>query len=134
MRRHTGAASSRRTTVDGLPGALVELVEQDITRIRGSTRTAVRKAGKEVEDEIRASGAYSDRTGRYRAGWTTTVEGNTLVGFKATVHNTDAYQLAHLLENGHGGPRPAGPHPHIAPAYERGVKVLEEELRRAVGG
>ena len=130
MRRHTGAASSRRTTVDGLPGALVELVEQDITRIRGSTRTAVRKAGKAVEDEIRASGAYSDRTGRYRAGWTTTVEGNA-PRFGEVAENTE---LAHLLENGHGGPRPAGPHPHIAPAYERGVKVLEEELRRAVGG
>lgn len=127
-------SASKTVSVDELEGAIVELVEQDITRIRGGTRTAVRKAGKAVEEGITSSTAYSDVSGNYRAGWRTTMEGNTLVGFTATIHNTAAYQLAHLLEFGHGGPMPADKHPHIAPAFDRGVEVLDEELRRVARG
>ena len=43
---------------------------------------------------------------------------------------------AHLVEYGHGGPRPAPPHPFVRPAYDRNVdeawriirQTLEEEL------
>jgi len=40
-------------------------------------------------------------------------------------------KIAHLVENGHGGPHPAGPHPFLRPAYDetrqstRAVIVVE---------
>ena len=51
-----------------------------------------------------------------------------------TVYSKNRYQLAHLLEFGHakrGGGRVAGKS-HIAPAEEKGVRQLEEEIERSL--
>ena len=50
------------------------------------------------------------------------------------VHSKNRYQLAHLLEHGHakrGGGRVAGK-AHIAPAEEKAVRQLEEEIERSL--
>ena len=55
---------------------------------------------------------------------------------EVTVHSRNRYQLAHLLEFGHakrGGGRVSGK-PHIAPAEEKGIRQLEEEIRKALEG
>jgi hypothetical protein len=52
------------------------------------------------------------------------------------VYSPSKYQLAHLLEKGHakrGGGRTKAI-PHIAPAEEKAVKELEDEIKRAIGG
>lgn len=51
-----------------------------------------------------------------------------------TVHSKNRYQLAHLLEKGHakrGGGRVSGK-PHIAPAEENGVEMLENLIKEAL--
>lgn len=51
-----------------------------------------------------------------------------------TVHSKNRYQLAHLLEYGHakrGGGRVEGK-AHIAPAEEKGIRQLEDEIERSL--
>ena len=51
-----------------------------------------------------------------------------------TVHSKNRFLLAHLLDKGHakrGGGRVAGK-PHIAPAEENGVQLLEHLIEGAL--
>lgn len=68
------------------------------------------------------------KTGKYAKGWS--VEKNDRgPSPRRTIYNKDAY-LPHLLENGHakrGGGRVEGI-PHIYPAEQYAIKVLEERL------
>ena len=95
-------------------------------------KSAVRKAGKTVRDEIKANAPKN--TGKYASSWTakTTLESSHVL--QITVHSPKKYQLAHLLEHGHakrnGGRTQA--QPHIASAEEAGVRQLEAEIERAL--
>ena len=95
-------------------------------------KSAVRKAGKTVRDEIKANAPKN--TGKYASSWTakTTLESSHVL--QITVHSPKKYQLAHLLENGHakrnGGRTQA--HPHIALAEETGIRQLEADIERAL--
>lgn len=113
--------------------AFSKIVEEYLGELPEKTKPAVSKAGRAVVNEIKGSNAFKDKSGKYRKGWRQKTEGDAIVGYVSTVYNSTRPGLAHLLEKGHGGPAPAPPHPHIAQAYEEGVKTLERELKKAIG-
>ena len=95
-------------------------------------KSAVKKAGKTVKDEIKANAPK--KTGQYAASWTAKTTLESSHALQITVHSPKKYQLAHLLENGHakrGGGRVNGT-PHIAPAEEAGIRQLEADIERAL--
>lgn len=87
---------------------------------------AISFAAKEGQEEvIRKS---PKKTGTYKKGWRITEEKKGLIK-KDIIHNKN-YHLPHLLEFGHakrGGGRVEGI-PHIYPAEQLAIKVLEEKL------
>lgn len=95
-------------------------------------KSAVKKAGKTVRDEIKANAPK--RTGQYAASWTAKTTKETSNALEITVHSKNRYQLAHLLEYGHakrGGGRTKA-QPHIAPAEAVGIEQLEADIERAL--
>ena len=93
-------------------------------------KAAVKDAAKTVKDEIKEN-APKD-TGTYAKSWRVKNVKETSTTLTLTVHSKNRYQLAHLLEFGHAtrnGGR-VNARPHIAPAEEKGVKKLEEEITR----
>lgn len=59
-------------------------------------------------------------------------------GFRTEVDGKpyDPIKVAHLVEMGHGGPRPAPAHPFLRPAFDATVKsnlaLIAEELRKGI--
>ena len=95
-------------------------------------KRAVRKSAKTVKEEIEA-GAPS-RTGRYKSSWVATKQEESSQSLQMVVHSKDRYQLTHLLEKGHakrGGGRVAA-RPHIAPAEQEGVELLQSLIEKAL--
>lgn len=97
-----------------------------------TVKQAVKKAGNTVKKEIQAT-APSD-TGKYKKSFKVTKRKETSNALEVTVHSKDRYQLTHLLEKGHakrGGGRVSAI-PHIAPAEEKGICKLTEEIERGL--
>ncbi len=97
-------------------------------------KKAVKKAGAAVRKEIQAN-APKD-TGDYAKSWSVKNVRETANAMEVVVHSRNRYQLAHLLEFGHakrGGGRVPG-RAHIAPAEEKGVRELEQEIQKALEG
>ena len=95
-------------------------------------KKAVNDAGKTVKKEIQANAPV--KSGKYSKSWTVKKTDESSTKLEVTVHSKNRYQLAHLLEKGHakrGGGRVAG-RPHIAPAEESGVEMLEKLITEAL--
>ena len=95
-------------------------------------KKAVRKSATQVKNEISANAPRD--TGKYAKSWATKKTGENSHSLEMTVHSKNRYQLAHLLEKGHakrGGGRVSGK-PHIAPAEENGVQLLENLIEGAL--
>lgn len=124
--------SEVRVSPKGFQDAVTKALE-DARMITDEAMTAaVEKTTKETLSKIR--GAAPVKTGKYKKGWTskvTTQKGRGRYG--RTVYNGPRYRLAHLLQNGHGGPHAAGPHPHIPSDEETEdlfTKNLESEMNK----
>lgn len=113
---------------DAIMGTLKEyadLATEDV-------KQAVKDVGDTVKKEIRAN-APKD-TGDYAKSWAVRKSKETSNSLTMTVYSRNRYYLAHLLEFGHAkrnGGRVAGKS-HIAPAEERGIQQLEEEIERSL--
>lgn len=123
-----------KCTIDNLAKTIMEGLQEYADVASEDVKTAVRKAGKSVKADIAANAPK--RTGAYSKSWTVKTQKETANSLEVVVHSKNRYQLAHLLEHGHakrGGGRVAGK-PHIAPAEEKAIKQLEEEIIRKLGG
>ena len=123
-----------KCTIDNLAKTIMEGLQEYADVASEDVKTAVRKAGKNVKAEISANAPK--RTGAYAKSWAVKTEKETAHSLEVVVHSKNRYQIAHLLEHGHakrGGGRVAGI-PHIAPAEEKAVKQLEENIMKKLGG
>ena len=125
---------SEKCTIDNLAKTIMEGLQEYADVASEDVKTAVRKAGKNVKAEISANAPK--RTGAYAKSWAVKTQKETANSLEVVVHSKNRYQIAHLLEHGHakrGGGRVAGI-PHIAPAEEKAVKQLEEDIVKKLGG
>ena len=123
-----------KCTIDNLAKTIMEGLQEYADVESEDVKTAVRKAGKNVKAEISANAPK--RTGAYAKSWAVKTQKETANSLEMVVHSKNRYQIAHLLEHGHakrGGGRVAGI-PHIAPAEEKAVKQLEEDIVKKLGG
>lgn len=93
--------------------------------------SAIAESANEVRDELKVSGDFKDRTGKYRKGWSVK-SGSRFMGVESKiVHNKPKYQLTHLLEYGHvnrDGSRTRA-FPHIAKVETESAKNFEKKVR-----
>ena len=115
-----------------LADAIMETLEEYADLAADNVKQAVKDAGETVKKEIRAN-APKD-TGDYAKSWAVKKSKETSNSITMTVYSRNRYYLAHLLEFGHAkrnGGRVAGKN-HIAPAEEKGIQQLEEEVERSL--
>lgn len=118
--------------IDDLADEIMEGLMEYADLATDTVKKAVKKAGNTVKKEIQAT-APSD-TGKYKKSFKVTKRKETANALEVTVHSKDRYQLTHLLEKGHakrGGGRVSA-FPHIAPAEEKGIRKLTEEIERGL--
>lgn len=118
--------------IDDLADEIMEGLMEYADLATDTVKKAVKKAGNTVKKEIQAT-APSD-TGKYKKSFKVTKRKETSNALEVTVHSKDRYQLTHLLEKGHakrGGGRVRAI-PHIAPAEEKGIRKLTEEIERGL--
>ena len=123
-----------RVSVDELADVINEGLQEYASLTADNVKSAVRKSAKAIKEQINSSAPV--RTGRYAKSWKakTTAESSNML--QQTVYSPNRYMLAHLLEKGHakrGGGRVRAI-PHIAPAEEAGIEMLEGLIEKAVRG
>ena len=118
--------------IDDLADEIMEGLMEYADLATDTVKKAVKKAGNTVKKEIQAN-APTD-TGKYKKSFKVTKSKETANTLEVTVHSKNRYQLTHLLEKGHakrGGGRVRAI-PHIAPAEEKGIHELTEEIERGL--
>ena len=120
------------TTVDAMADEIMKGLTDYADLADEAMKKTVRKTAKSVKDKISANAPK--RTGAYSKSWTAKKTKENSHSLEMIVHSKNRYQLAHLLEKGHakrGGGRVSGK-PHIAPAEENGVQLLEHLIEGAL--
>ena len=120
------------TSIDTLADEIMKGLTEYADLTNESMKKAVRKTATSVKKEISANAPK--RTGKYAKSWTAKKTKENSHSLEMTVHSKNKYQLAHLLEKGHAkrsGGRVAGK-PHIAPAEENGIQLLENLIEEAL--
>lgn len=121
---------AKKIAVTALANAVMKEMEAYASVAAEEVKEAVKAAGATVKKEIQATAPKA--SGDYAKSWTVKTVKDTAHSLELTVHSRNRYQLAHLLEFGHakrGGGRVPGKS-HIAPAEEKGIQQLEEEIVR----
>ena len=124
----------RTTRIDELADVINEGLEEYASLTSERVKFAVRKSAKTVKEQINSSAPVL--TGRYAKSWKTKTTAESSNMLQQTVYSPSQYMLAHLLEKGHakrGGGRVRAI-PHIAPAEEAGIEMLEGLIEKAVRG
>ncbi len=121
-----------RISPEGLAEAVLKALNDAKELTEDAVRASVDKTAKEVV--ARTKGAAPVRTGKYKGGWSSkTTKKNGRGAYGRTVYNRTEYRLTHLLQHGHGGPRPARAIPHIVSDEETETiftRNLESEMTK----
>lgn len=126
--------ASDRVAIDKMASAIMEGLIEYADLATDELKAAVRKAGTNVEKDIKANSPK--KSGAYSKSWTVKTTKETSNSLELTVCSPKKYQLAHLLEFGHakrGGGRTKA-RPHIKPAEESAIQELENTIHKALGG
>ena len=125
-------SENQRVSADRMAEAVMEGLLEYAELAADVMKDCVKKAGNTVKKETQAGAPV--RTGKYKKSWAVRRQRETSNVLEVVVHSRDRYQLTHLLEKGHakrGGGRVKAV-PHIAPAEEKGVRELEEGIKRGL--
>lgn len=120
------------TDIDDMASEIMKGLTEYADLADTEMKKAVRKTATAVKKEISVNAP--EKTGTYAKSWTAKKTKENSHSLEMTVHSKNRYQLAHLLEKGHakrGGGRVSG-RPHIAPAEENGVQMLEKMIQEAL--
>ena len=120
------------TSIDDMASEIMKGLTEYADLADTEMKKAVRKTATAVKKEISANAP--EKTGTYAKSWTAKKTKENSHSLEMTVHSKNRYRLAHLLEKGHakrGGGRVSG-RPHIAPAEENGVQMLENLIEEAL--
>lgn len=125
-------AEDQRVSVDQMADVIMEGLMEYAELAADVMKDCVKKAGNTVKKETQAGAP--EKSGRYKKSWAVKRQRETSNTLEVVVHSKNRYQLTHLLEKGHakrGGGRVRAI-PHIAPAEEKGIRELEEGIKRGL--
>ena len=125
-------SENQRVSADRMAEAVMEGLMEYAELAADVMKDCVKKAGNTVKKETQAGAPV--RTGKYKRSWAVKRQRETSSTLEVVVHSRNRYQLTHLLEKGHakrGGGRVRAV-PHIAPAEEKGIRELEEGIKRGL--
>jgi len=125
-------ADNQRVSVDQMADVIMEGLMEYAELAADVMKDCVKKAGNTVKREAQAGAP--EKSGRYKKSWAVKRQKETSSTLEVVVHSRNRYQLTHLLEKGHakrGGGRVRAI-PHIAPAEEKGIRELEEGIKRGL--
>ena len=125
-------SENQRVSVDRMAEAVMKGLLEYAELATDVMKDCVKKAGNTVKKETQAGAPV--RTGKYKRSWAVKRQRETSSTLEVVVHSRNRYQLTHLLEKGHakrGGGRVKAV-PHIASAEEKGVRELEEGIKRGL--
>lgn len=124
--------ADQRVTVDQMADAIMEGLLEYAELATDTMKDCVKKAGNTVKKETQANAPV--KSGRYKKSWAVKRQKETSTTLEMVIHSRNRYQLTHLLEKGHakrGGGRVKAI-PHIGPAEEKGIRILEDAIRRGL--
>lgn len=126
-------SSNARVTVREFQDAVMKALEDTRMLTNESLQRAIDNTAKQTVSKIKEKAPR--KTGVYRNSWTSKVTKMSGRGnYERTVYcRAPHYRRTSWLQNGHGGPRPARPHPHIPSDEETEalfIKNLESEMER----
>lgn len=119
-----------KVSIGNLASEVMKQMEEYASVTAEGMKKAVNSAGKTVRQEIKATAPA--RSGDYAKSWSVKKVNETSTKLELTVYSRNRYQLAHLLEYGHGlhqGGRTRA-FPHISEAEAKGTEQLENDIER----
>lgn len=128
-----GNSSSVRVKPEGLEDAIMNALKEYTDDVIEGTKEATEKAAKTVKNEIQKNAP--SKSGKYKKSWSTKKTIETSVRLEMTVYSPKRYMLAHLIEKGHvkkNGNGTTKAQAHIAPAEQKGIKQLEEDIKKII--
>ncbi|MBQ1570797.1 MAG: hypothetical protein IIZ78_06720, partial [Clostridiales bacterium] len=121
--------ASKKVTMEQLPGAIKEILDQYEGEINRFLPEITEEVGKTGVKALRTSAKQKFNGKKYAGGWRSVSERNRY-GATVTIYNGRLPGLPHLLEHGHakrGGGRVDG-RAHIAPVEEKLITDFEKKV------